>query len=303
MEPAASPPRTPAPDPVTVSGMASFSEIADRVWVARYEWADVNVVAIGSDRGLVVVDTHGSHAAGRNVLADLDRLGAGPVVHVVNSHWHWDHTFGNVAFREAAQGVPIHAHEEAATWLAAHGEEMKRRFADSPDDPHIAEVSTTEIVIPDQTFVDTRRLDLGDRVVDLVFAGRGHTSGDIVARIPDADVLVAGDLVEESAKPWIGMDSWPLEWPATLAVLLGSMTERTAVIPGHGSPVGPRFVMAQRDELAQIVDTVKMFAARGEPADRAVIDGDWPWEADQRIRHAVVRGYEALGARRSRTPT
>jgi hypothetical protein len=56
-----------------------FVEVADRVWVARYEWMDVNVTAIGSDRGLVVVDTHGSTAAGRNVLTDLDRLGVRPV--------------------------------------------------------------------------------------------------------------------------------------------------------------------------------------------------------------------------------
>src|SRR5579863_2227226 len=167
--------------------MPEFLEVADRVWVARYEWADANVTAIGGERGLVVVDTHGSAAAGRVVLADLDRLGAGHVTHVVNSHWHWDHTFGNVAFRDAVQGVPIHAHEEAARWLSEHGQRMKQRFADSPDDPHREDVAATEIVIPDQTFTETHALDLGDRLVELVYLGRGHTSGDIVTRVVDAD--------------------------------------------------------------------------------------------------------------------
>jgi glyoxylase-like metal-dependent hydrolase (beta-lactamase superfamily II) len=149
-----------------------FSEVGDRVWVARYDWVDVNVTAIGSERGLVVVDTHGSMVAGRQVLSDLIRLGAGPVAHVVNSHWHWDHTFGNAAFRDSSQAVPIHAHQEAALWLAEEGERMKHRFADSPDDPHRAEVAATELVIPDQTFTDRRVLDLGDRVLELVFPGR-----------------------------------------------------------------------------------------------------------------------------------
>ena len=274
--------------------MPEFVEIADRVWVARYEWMDVNVTAIGSDRGLVVVDTHGSTAAGRNVLTDLDRLGVGPVAHVVNSHWHWDHTFGNAAFREIALDVPIHAHKEAARSLADQGKRIKERFAESPDDPHGTEVAVTEIVIPNQTFVDSFALDLGDRVLELMFPGRGHTSGDIVARLVDAEVLVAGDLVEESAKPWIGLDSWPLEWPATLDVMLELMTEHTLVIPGHGSTVDRAFVQVQRDEVGDIVETVQTLAGLGVPADRAVVDGAWPWEVDFRIHNAVSRGYEAL---------
>lgn len=273
-----------------------FVEVADRVWVARYAWADVNVSAIGSKRGLVVVDTHGSTAAGRNVLADLHQLGVGPVVHVVNSHWHWDHTFGNGAFREATPRVPIHAHEAAAIWLADQGERMKQRFAESPNHPQGAEVAATEIVIPDQTFFDKHELDLDDRLVELVFPGRGHTSGDIVARVVDTDVLIAGDLLEESAKPWIGLDSWPLEWPATLDAVIGLMTEQTVVVPGHGVVVDRSFARTQRDELSQIVKTVRTLVELRVPAERAVVEGEWPWEVDGRIQNAVSRGYEALSS-------
>ncbi len=286
--------RAPIRDVVSVLYVQTFIEVAERVWVARYEWADVNVTAIGSERGLVVVDTHGSTAAGRNVLADLDRLGVGSVAHVVNSHWHWDHTFGNAAFREAARDVPIHAHEEAAIWLADRGEHMKRRFVESPDQPHGSELAATEIVIPDLTFAYAAVLDLGDRVLELAFPGRGHTSGDIVVHVADADVVIAGDLVEESAKPWIGMDSWPLEWPATLDVVLESVGQNTLVIPGHGVPVDRTFVRAQRKEINQIVQTVRTLAGQGVPADRAAVEGEWPWEVDDRIHNAVARGYEAL---------
>jgi glyoxylase-like metal-dependent hydrolase (beta-lactamase superfamily II) len=270
-----------------------FVEVADRVWVSRYEWADANVTAIGGDRGLVVVDTHGSTAAGRVVLDDLSRLSAGPVTGVVNTHWHWDHSFGNAAFREVSPGLPIHAHEEAAAMLAEKGEYMKGRFAES-DDPHRDEVVGTELVIPDQTFSSTHVLDLGDRTLELVFPGRGHTSGDLVVRVPDVDVLLAGDLIEESAKPWIGLDSYPFEWPGSLDLVVGLITEATRVIPGHGVPVDRAFVDAQRDELVAIAETVRMLAASGVPADQAVAEGEWPWESDDRIANAVQRGYDAL---------
>lgn len=273
--------------------MPEFVEVADRVWVARYEWALANVTAILGSRGLVVVDTHGSTAAGRIVLEDLDRLGVGRIAHVVNTHWHWDHTFGNAAFREASRDVPIHAHEEAALWLATHSDRIKQRYADSTDE-HRDEIAATEIVLPDQTFSDMHVVDLGDRAIELVFLGRGHTSGDIVVRVPDADAVMAGDLVEESAKPWIGVDSWPLEWPATLDLLLESLTDRTLVMPGHGIAVDGAFVQTQRDEIGKIVEMVRNLAARGVPAERAAAEGDWPWEVDERIHNAVTRGYEAL---------
>ena len=273
--------------------MTDFVEVADRIWVARYEWADANVTAIGSSRGLVVVDTHGSTAAGRTVVDDLRRLGAGSVTAVVNTHWHWDHSFGNAAFREQDPEVPIHAHEDAARMLADKGEYMKGRFAES-EDPHRDDVAATELVIPDHTFSSTRSLDLGDRLVELVFAGRGHTDGDLVVRVPDVDVVLGGDLVEESANPWIGLDSFPLEWPGSLDLVLSMITSATRVVPGHGVVVDREFVDTQRDELVAIAETVRRLAGDGVPLEQAVAEGDWPWEADDRIANACRRGYEQL---------
>lgn len=276
--------------------MPEFLEVADRVWVARYEWADANVTAIGSERGLVVVDTHGSTAAGRVVLDDLRRLGAGEVHAVVNTHWHWDHSFGNAAFREHDPDVPIHAHEQAAAWLAERGEETKARWLEYPDDPHAAEVADTEIVLPDRVFSTAHAFDLGDRAVELLHLGRGHTDGDLVVRIPDADVVLGGDLVEESAHPWIGMDSWPLEWPSTLEAVLGQLGLETMVVPGHGVVVDRAFVENQRRELGLIAEGVQRLVVAGVPIEEAAAQGDWPWEADDpRIANAVTRGYEHLG--------
>jgi glyoxylase-like metal-dependent hydrolase (beta-lactamase superfamily II) len=277
--------------------MPEFIEVASRVWVARYEWADANVTAIGSDRGLVVVDTHGSTAAGRAVLDDLRRLGAGEVHAVVNTHWHWDHSFGNAAFREHDPQVPIHAHEQAAAWLAQRGEETKARWLDHPEDPHAVEVAETEVVLPDRLFSASSTLDLGDRLVELLHPGRGHTDGDLVVRIPDADVVLGGDLVEESAHPWIGMDSWPLEWPPTLEAVLELVGPDTVVVPGHGVAVNSGFVEDQRRELGLIADGLRRLAEAGVPVAEAAAQGDWPWEADDpRITNAVTRGYAHLGS-------
>src|SRR5919107_978851 len=133
------------------TGVADFTEVAARVWVARYEWFDANVTVVGGDRGVLVVDTH-----------------------------------GNEAFADAWGGVPFTAHEDAADELARRGEEIRQRYADAPDDPHSANVVATSVVVPDDTFSRAKVLDLGDRAVELVHPGPGHTAGDLVVRVPDA---------------------------------------------------------------------------------------------------------------------
>ncbi len=273
--------------------VADFTEVAARVWVARYEWFDANVTVVGGDRGLLVVDTHGSTAAGRAVVDDVRRLGVGEVVGVVNTHWHFDHTFGNEAFREAWGAVPVTAHEDAAEELARRGEEIRQRYADAPDDPHRADVLATTVVVPDETFSSARVLDLGDRAVELVHPGRGHTAGDLVVRVPDADVVLAGDQVEESAPPAYGSDCFPLEWPHSLDTVLGLLTARSVVVPGHGAPVDRDFVEQQRNEIGIVAQTVRDLAGRGVPADQALAAGEWPWEAE-RLEQAVARGYAQL---------
>ena len=120
--------------------MADFTEVAERIWVARYPWFDVNVTVIGAERGLLVVDTHGSAAAAQEVVDDVRRLGAGEVIGIVNTHWHFDHTFGNGTFRTAYGPVPIHAHENAVSELEEGAGRLQQRYVDDPEDAHAADV-------------------------------------------------------------------------------------------------------------------------------------------------------------------
>lgn len=271
--------------------MAEFREIANRVWVARYDWCETNVSVIGSAQGLVVVDTHASTAAGRRVREDLAHLGE--VCAVVNTHWHFDHTFGNAAF----PGVPIHAHEEAVRELQEQGPCFASRY----EGPYADEVADTEIVLPTQTFSSVSVIDLGDRVIELVHPGRAHTAGDLVVNVPDAGVLLAGDLVEESAPPSLGEDSWPLNWPLALDVVLQMLTSSSVVVPGHGSPVDRDFVEEQRATLGTVAETIRDLAGRGVAMKDALDAAQWPWPRDLLV-DAVRRGYEHLPRSQKRLP-
>jgi glyoxylase-like metal-dependent hydrolase (beta-lactamase superfamily II) len=283
----------------------AFTEIADRVWVARYEWFDVNVTLVGGDRGLLVVDTHASDLAARAVVDDVRRLGVGDVVAVVNTHEHFDHTFGNGAFRAAYGDLPIHAHEVAAERTVSAGERIKGLYAADPGDPHHDEVRATVIVPADRTFSSAVSLDLGDRAVELVHPGRGHTGGDLVVRVPDADVLLTGDLVEESMArngvPGFGDDCYPLEWPHSLDIVLSLSTSATVVVPGHGAPVDREFVEEQRNAIGIVAQTIRDLAARGVRVEDALDAVEWPYPREE-LAAAVRRGYEHLPRSEKRLP-
>jgi glyoxylase-like metal-dependent hydrolase (beta-lactamase superfamily II) len=248
-----------------------------------------------------MVDTHGSAAEARRVADDVRRLGAGPLTGLVNTHEHWDHHFGNATIVEQLGDVPIHATDWAAEHMEVSARHTFARYEQDLDDPRRDEVLATTLHLPTQTFSSAVQLDLGDRAVELIHPGRGHTAGDLVVRVPDADVLLGGDLVEESDPPFIGDDSWPLEWPTTLDLVLGLMSDATVVVPGHGKVVDKAFVQDQRVDLGVIAETIRDLASRGVPQSEALAQGEWPWDPAL-LESAVRLGYEHLPRSQKRLP-
>ena len=271
--------------------VADFTEVAPRVWVAHYDWMHVNITLIGGQSGLVMVDTHGSEAMARIVADDVRRLAAGPLVALVNTHEHWDHTFGNVVLLEEFGSMPIHATEWAAEHTESAAQEAWDHFRRTPDAPHAPDVLATTRVRPaDQVFSSAQVLDLGDRQVELIHPGRGHTAGDLVVNVPDARALIAGDLVEESDPPYYGEESWPFEWPQSLDLVLGLLAPDAVVVPGHGKVVDKDFVQDQRSDLGVIAETIRDLASRGVPVAEAVDGADWPYDKKW-VVNAVRAGY------------
>jgi glyoxylase-like metal-dependent hydrolase (beta-lactamase superfamily II) len=283
--------------PFDLSRDTGFAEIGDRCWVARFSFLDVNVGVVAGERGLLLVDTHASERDARRMLEDLRRLDRGPVLAVVNTHEHFDHVLGNAAVAEEYNAAAIVAHETAAARIPEAVERARGLYLEDADDPHGADVLASRVVVPGQTFSSAKVVDLGDRIVEVVHPGRGHTGGDAVVRVADADVLFAGDLIEESVErqgvPGFGDDCYPLEWPATLDMVASLTTDRSVLVPGHGNPVGRDFLLEQRGSLGVVAETIRELAERGtRPAEMADA-ASWPYPADE-LTHAFRRGFDQL---------
>lgn len=263
--------------------MTVLHEIAAGVHVLRHPVLDVNATLVVGGEAALVVDTLSTMGQAQDLLAAVRRVTPLPLI-VVNTHHHFDHTFGNMVF--AADGAPIYGHEEAAALI---GPALRDRAV--LEHPDLADELAGVTPVPPSRLVRTAaEADLGDRIVEFRHFGRGHSVGDLVTMVPDADVVVAGDLVEQGGPPQFD-DAYPLEWPDTVAALLRRLTPQTQVVPGHGAVVGQRFVAAQHEQLAALAWLIREGDQDGAPVERVAAKSPFPQEIST---CAVRRGYLQL---------
>jgi glyoxylase-like metal-dependent hydrolase (beta-lactamase superfamily II) len=274
-----------------------WTELAPGVYQRRYQPLDVSVCVVRGGAGLLVADTRSSQREADEIRADLRELGDLPVRWVVNTHAHFDHTFGNARFGPASDlGAPIYGHER----LPAHLDDYERPMLADWIARGVEPVDEwREVVITPPTVLvgAALTLDLGDRAAELLHLGRGHTDNDLLVRIPDAGVWLVGDLVEESGPPSYSSDSFPLDWPGTIGRLLASLRDGDILVPGHGAAVGAAFAAAQQAQLGAAAALIRELHAAGVPAERAVAEaGDrWPFPGGGMVG-AVEGGYRQLPA-------
>lgn len=225
--------------------VTGWQEVGSRIWVRRYDPFNVNVTVVAGSDGALLVDTRTTLVEALEVRHHLGELPVGPVTALAVTHHHLDHCLGAGAF----PGVPVWATAGCRASLRSSGIEQREAWLGwLPEEQH-AHVRASPLVIPDRVVEEEVNLDVGDRRVELRYLGRGHTDHDLVVHVPDAGVVLAGDLVEVGAPPAFE-DAYPYEWPATLRALEGAGAD--TVVPGHGPPTDPAGVETQREELAHV---------------------------------------------------
>jgi glyoxylase-like metal-dependent hydrolase (beta-lactamase superfamily II) len=239
----------------------------------------VNIGVVIGDEGVLVVDTRASHAEADELRSDLSTLTKKLVRWVIDTHWHWDHTFGNARFT----GAEIWGHHLCRKAMVERGDSMKEDAAAWWPD-RLAEIDEVLITPPTKVFEDTTRLELGGVKVGLSYHGLGHTDADIVITVGDVGFL--GDLVEEGAPP-VFDDGYPLAWPATLrsALDMGSGT----IVPGHGDVLDPRGAESQLGEIEAVAGIARRCLDEGLPVEEAARLGPYPEEV---MVSALTRALE-----------
>jgi len=278
--------------------MSAWVEVSDGVFQRRYNPLDISICVVRGDDGLLLVDTRSGPRQADEIRNDVAELGELPVRWVVNTHAHFDHTFGNQRFGpESDLNLPIYGHRLVPAHFDRYERPCLGSWVTTEEEP-VADWRDVVLTAPTDLVDSQVVLDIGGRRVELIHLGRGHTDNDLLIHLPDAHTWLVGDVVEESGPPAFGPDSFPLDWPDTTATLLARLTEDDIVVPGHGRAVSRSFVQDQHAILVTVACLIRELHAAEVPEDQAPATGGdrWPLPA-QLIRPAVAEGYRQLGAR------
>jgi cyclase len=269
-------------------------KVADGVYAAIAKpggLASGNAGFVIGDEGVLVFDTFFTPAAMAELIETIESQTKLPIKYAVNSHYHLDHTGGNQILK--ARGVPIIAHDNVMIWqttknkrfLAAPPEIEKRRadaaaqLAATPTEPkdkrallerqirRLEAMMTITLTNPTITFGSgSIHLVLGKReVVLLTFPG--HTGGDVIAYVPDANVVFTGDLGWSKTLPNL-VDATVNDWIPTLDKMLAQYPT-AKFIPGHGNVAEVAGMRDFRAYLDDLRNRVKEGISSGLTLDQA----------------------------------
>ena len=268
-------------------------KISPRVLVLSETFMENNVVVIASKKGLVVVDTTGLPSTMKKMRQMAAKeFARNDFAYVINTHYHWDHTFGNQIFPDAV----IVGHENCIAGMKRDRANLPRRIEnlkrnvgrqrqrleglDSSSDEFkniSGDIALLEHAIvdyaggfesdfPDITFSDRMILDLGDIMIKMYFFGRAHSGSDILIHVPEEGLLLTGDLFLDGN--WLplfaGQPNLDISrWIDILNQVLDGQDEVKQVIPGHQHFWSRERLAMWRDYIVKHWDGVQAAKAEG----------------------------------------
>jgi cyclase len=242
-------PQAALPDLVRVKDnlyMIEASSPADR---SLFTGGNTGVFITGA--GVVVVDTKLANY-GRQILDKIKKVTDKPVITIINTHSHGDHTGSNDGFPAT---VDIVAHENTKANMAkmpAFGGD-KAQF------------------LPKRTYKDKLTLFSGKDSIELYYFGAGHTSGDTFVYYRSLRVLQAGDMFAWRDAPLLDRANGGsgVAFPQTLAKLLATVKNVDIVIPGHSPVTTLKDVEEYQRFNADLLGGVEAAIKAGKTADEA----------------------------------
>jgi glyoxylase-like metal-dependent hydrolase (beta-lactamase superfamily II) len=215
-----------------------------------------NCSVLVADDGVVLIDNkfEMDHDA---IMVKLREITDKPVLYVVNTHLHADHSGGNAT--KQALGAKVIAHENARFQMA----------------------QTQDAGLPTLTLEDHMRLYHGEFVLDLYHLGRGHTDGDVVIHLPQQKIVFMGDLFA-TYDPYVHLIHYAAggslrEWSRTLERALA--LDFDTVIPGHGGPTDRAHLETYLGITVRMQDMVReMVRARRSREDiQKMLETEFGW--------------------------
>lgn len=235
--------------------------IAKNYYMISGEGVAGNIGVFIGARGTYLIDNQWSPLVPR-IKDIITSITDKPVKLIVNTHFHFDHTNGNMAFRK--EEVPIIAH--ANTRFRMTQRQVLRGFGNVVQKPYPIEA------LPNLTFTDKVEYYDGREIIELKYYPNAHTDGDVIVHFQQADVYHMGDIFVTYGIPVIDPDSGGNIYALieTIEAIISNSKESSRFIPGHGPLSSKKDLIAFRDLLKSILENVVESFKQGKNLDQTI---------------------------------
>ena len=287
-----------AQSPGAGNNLFAIEKVADGVFAALAKpqvMINCNAAIFVNSDHVVVLDAHSKPSAAASLINQIVReITTKPVRYLINSHFHWDHTQGDTAYKTKNSNLTIVASDATKQLMAQLGRNRAKESVDSipkimddvqaqmskantPADraywqeqirqlkAYRAEMENYSPDLPTLTFAKSHVLEDPAGDLHLEFHGRAHTAGDIVVFSPRKRVVASGDMIS-GFLPNMG-DGYPSEWPATITSVETLAFDQT--ITGHGPVQHDR---ARIGQLRNYIEELTSRVVEGKKAGKPLAD-------------------------------
>ena len=248
-----------------------------------------NPAFIEAKRGLIVIDPGGSYAIGVEVLKQIKRVSAKPIIAIFNTHSHSDHFFANTALKEVYPKAIIYAHKQmqASANELYSGDYAQRGFSFEKN---------THVPFAEVKLHDKEHLHIDSEQFYIQHPKKAHTNNDISISHLNSNTIFMGDLLLENSLANFGLHSsicGNIEFLETI----NSQNEYSLYVPGHGHSGDKKicftpyftFMSIIKKEVQKAYDN-ELSMAELEPIKEAIIL-KLSWEDNLNFSYAFISRY------------
>lgn len=265
------------------------TQVSDHIFML--EGRGGNIAVQKGEDGLLMVDAQYAQLSEKikNAIAEIAE---GRVTYLLNTHWHGDHTGGNLSF--ADDGATVIAHEN-----------VRNRVSTRQDrDGRISE-PLQEGAWPILTFNRDMHIYFNNEDIHLFHVGKAHTDGDIMVYFAKENVLHMGDVYFANRYPYVDLSSKGDVEGFLRAVdhAIYLVNDDTKIIPGHGSLSNKKELIEYKKTLSTIIGRIKTAVEEGKSLEEVLnaglskeYDEDWSWAFinQERFTSTIYKYYKNI---------
>ncbi len=285
-----------APAPIVKEGKTA--KISPHVYLIPDEKVGMvpNVGIVVGNRATLVIDPGMGLKSGQAVLREVEKVSKNKTVYIVNTHFHPEHTTGDIAFPPSAKLIRSRAQQQdveemGMKWVAI----FAARSSALTD-----QLQGSTFRAPAEIFENEKTLDLGGVRVKMLRLGPGHTRGDTAVFVEGENILFSGDLAMNKLFPAFATPQSRLSsWLTSLDTL--DKLRPAQVIGAHYDKGDAAMISAYRTFLTTLRDRVAELKKQGKSPDETAITlreefrNKYPdWDQPLRIHAAATAIYREI---------